>query len=353
MKVRQPAALVVEAPRALSFVPIPMVPLGPEEVRIRTLYSGISAGTELSQYRGTNPFMQRRWDAASRLFVDAEEPSWSYPVSNLGYEEVGEIVEVGHAVDDLRPGQLVFGTWGHRTHHVATRDYARERLLPADADPRIGIFSHIGAVALNGVHDAGIRIGDLVVVFGLGVPGQIVAQAARASGATVIGVDPVEERREMALALGIDRVLDPMACSVAETIKRETGGRGADVCIEVSGAAAALAEAIRTVAYSSRVVAMGFLQGEARGLRLGEEFHHNRVELVCSQISGVAPAASHRWNRLRLWQSAVRLQHEGRLNLLPLITHCVPFADAPALFALLDAGEPGILQAVLTFEDFA
>ena len=220
---------------------------------------------------------------------------------------------------------------------------------PTGADPRIGIFSHIGAVALNGVHDAAIRVGDLVVVFGLGVPGQIVAQAARAAGATVIGVDPVRERRETALALGADRALDPAAGSIAEVIKAETAGRGADVCIEVSGAPAALAEAIRTVAYASRVVAMGFFQGEARGLMLGEEFHHNRIELICSQISGVAPAASHRWSKLRLWQSAVRLQHEGRLNLVPLITQTVPFDEAPALFARIDAGEPGMLQTVLTF----
>jgi threonine dehydrogenase-like Zn-dependent dehydrogenase len=176
-----------------------------------------------------------------------------------------------------------------------------------------------------------------------------VAQAARASGATVVGVDPVKARREMALRLGADRVMDPTETSVAETLKSETGGRGADVCIEVSGAPAALAEAIRTVAYSSRVVAMGFFQGEARGLSLGEEFHHNRIELVCSQISGVAPAASHRWNKMRLWQTAVRLQHEGRLNLLPLITHPVAFSEAPALFARLDTGDPDVLQAMLTF----
>jgi 2-desacetyl-2-hydroxyethyl bacteriochlorophyllide A dehydrogenase len=349
MSVTQPSALLLEAPRELAFEPLELVSLRPDEVRIRTLYSGVSAGTELSQYRGTNPFMNRRWDETSRLFVESSEPSWRYPVRNLGYEEVGEIVEVGSEIRDLRVGQRVFGTWGHRTHHVARNDYARDRLMPEDADPRIGIFSHIGAVALNGVHDAGIRIGDLVVVFGLGVPGQIVAQAARASGASVIGVDPVKERRDVALKLGADRVLDPMAGSVAERIKSETGGRGADVCIEVSGAAPALAEAIRTVAYSSRVVAMGFFQGEARGLALGEEFHHNRIELICSQISGVSPAASHRWSKPRLWQSAVRLQHEQRLNLLPLITHTVAFAEAPALFARIDAGEPGMLQSVLSF----
>jgi threonine dehydrogenase-like Zn-dependent dehydrogenase len=349
MTARKPEALLLEAPRKLAFEPLNPAPLGPEEVRIRTLHSGVSAGTELSQYRGTNPFMHVQWDANLRLFKQGDGPSWPYPVRNLGYEEVGEIVELGSGVTGLRLGQRLFGTWGHRTHHVAAQEYARDRLMPEGADPRIGIFSHIGAVALNGVHDAAIRMGDLVVVFGLGVPGQIVAQAARASGATVVGVDPVRARRETALKLGADRVLDPTTTSVAETIKTETGGRGADVCIEVSGAAPALSEAIRTVAYSSRVVAMGFFQGEVQGLQLGQEFHHNRIELICSQISGVAPAASHRWNKLRLWQSAIRLQHEGRLNLTPLITHDVPFQDAPKLFERLDRGDPDILQSMLSF----
>lgn len=345
-------ALVVAGPRQLAFEENAIVALPPDSVRIRTLFTGISAGTELSQYRGTNPFMQRRWDAAARVFRDGG-PSWTYPVRNLGYEEVGEIIEVGSTVTRLEIGQRVFGTWGHRTGHVMSEADAVDRVMPEGADPRIGIFSHIGAVALNGVHDAQIRMGDLVVVFGLGVPGQIVAQVARASGATVVGVDPVASRRELALSLGADRVLDPSEISVSDIVKAETGGRGADVCIEVSGAAPALAEAMRTVAYASRVVALGFFQGEARGLMLGEEFHHNRIEVVSSQISGVAPAASHRWSKLRLWQTAVRLQHEGRLNLLPLITDMVPFSEAPALFARLDAGDPAILQSVLTFGDLS
>lgn len=341
--------LMLTAVRQLAFEELSVNPLGPNEVRIRTLFSGISAGTELSQYRGTSPFMNRQWDLANRVFRDAETPSWSFPVRNLGYEEAGEIVEAGAAVTRVKVGDRVFGTWGHRTMHVMAEADAADRQIPDGADPRIGMFSHIGAVALNGVHDARIRMGDLVVVFGLGVPGQIVLQAARASGATVVGVDPVASRRAMAERLGADRTLDPSAGSISDAIKGETGGRGADICIEVSGAAPALAEAMRTVAYASRVVAMGFFQGEARGLQLGDEFHHNRIELISSQISGVAPEASHRWSKLRLWQTAVRLQHEGRLNLLPLITDTVPFAEAPALFARLDQGDPAILQSVLDF----
>lgn len=339
-------SLILTGPRSLAFEQVDDAPLGPDEVRVRTLFSGISAGTELTQYRGTNPFMDRRFDEATRLFVTGDAPSWPYPVRTLGYEEVGEVIEIGSAVEGVTVGSHVFGTWNHRSHAVIPAAYARDRAMPAGADPRIGVFSHIGAVALNGVHDAGIRLGDTVAVFGLGVPGQIVAQAARASGARVIVVDPDEDRRRIALELGAHEALHPPA---AEKIKAMTGGCGADVCIEVSGAAPALADAIRAVAYSSRVVAMGFYQGEVAGLRLGDEFHHNRIELVSSQISGVAPSASHRWSKPRLWRAAVSLQHEGVLNLLSLITHCAPFDQAPALFGRLDAGEPGMLQAILEF----
>jgi len=343
-------ALVLTGPGQLEFEALQREPLDPGSVRIETLFSGLSAGTELSQFRGTNPFMTRHWDEANRVFRPDGDPSWSFPVRNLGYEEVGEVVETGTDVRSVSVGDRVFGTWGHRTTHQMPEADALARRLPAGADPRIGIFSHIGAVALNGVHDAQIRIGDLVVVFGLGVPGQIVAQAARASGAEIIGVDPVRERRDLALELGAHKVLDPTAHSIADDVKSITNGRGADVCIEVSGSHAALAEAMRTVAYASRVVAMGFFQGEAAGLRLGDEFHHNRIELVCSQISGVAPAVAHRWNKLRLWQTAIDLQHRGLLNLVPLISHTVPFADAPGLFDRIDAGDPAIMQAVLDFE---
>jgi threonine dehydrogenase-like Zn-dependent dehydrogenase len=345
--VKAPAALILTAPRRLEFEPLGEQPLGPDEVLIRTLFSGISAGTELTQYRGTNPFMNRGWDEERRLFVDGEGPSWPWPVRNLGYEEAGEIVETGADIAGLSPGQRVYGTWGHRTYHVATADWARERLLPEGADPRIGIFSHIGAVALNGVHDAQIRIGDSVAVFGLGVPGQIVVQAARRSGARVIAVDPDSGRRDVALANGASEAIGPEGA--AEAIKATTGGRGADCCIEVSGVPAALGEAIRAAAYSARVVAMGFFQGEVAGLRLGEEYHHNRIQLICSQISGVAPEASYRWSKPRLWRTAVELQHEGVLDLLPLISHVAPFDEAPSLFERLDKGEPGLMQAMLDF----
>ena len=342
-------AFVFTAPRTVGYLTYEDAPLKPDEVRIRTLYSGISAGTELTFYRGTNPYLTKQWDAERRLFIPAEQSTVSYPVTNLGYEEVGEIVEVGSGVTDVQVGALLFGTWGHRTYFVANMDYVRPRLMPPGAEPIFGIFSHLGAIALNGVHDAGICLGDTVAVFGLGGLGQIVALMARKSGAKVIAVDLHDSRLEMAKRLGADVTVNASRDNPAETIKAVTNGLGADVCIEVSGSTQALHEAIRSVAYSARVVAMGFFQGEAKGLYLGDEFHHNRINLVCSQISGVAPELSNRWSKLRLWQTAVRLQAEGWLDLQPIITHRAPFEQAGDLYALLDEHPQDVVHAVLEF----
>jgi 2-desacetyl-2-hydroxyethyl bacteriochlorophyllide A dehydrogenase len=337
------------APREVEVVSEPDEELAPGQVRIRTLYSGISAGTELTAYRGSNPYLTKQWDPERRLFVDGAS-SVEYPLNGWGYEEVGEVVEVADDVTDVKVGDRIWGTWGHRSDKVQTAEYAAGRVLSPTADPRLGIFSHIGAIALNVVLDADIHIGETVAVFGLGVPGQIVAQLARLNGARVIGVDGIAARRQLALDLGTDLVLDPGDGEVAERIKAETGGRGADVSLEVSGNYAALHEAIRSVAYSSRVCAAGFMQGDGVGLRLGEEFHHNRVQVVSSQISGLAPSLQHRWDRYRLAKTAIDLAVDGRLKLLELISHEVPLTEAAAAFSMLDENPREALQVVLDFK---
>ncbi|MEV5963145.1 zinc-binding dehydrogenase [Kribbella sp. NPDC051952] len=321
----------------------------PDEVLIRTLYSGISAGTELTAYRGSNPYMNKRWDDESRLFVDGDT-SISYPVDGWGYEEVGEIALVGSEAVGVQVGDVVWGTWGHRSHTLKKASWASQRILDPAVDPRVGIFSQIGAIALNLVLDADIHIGETVAVFGLGVPGQLAAQLARLNGGRVIAVDNLPARRQLALDLGADIALDPADGGVAERIRDLTDGRGADVCLEVSGNYRALHEAVRAVAYSSRVCVAGFMQGDGVGLRLGEEFHHNRVALVCSQISGVAPATQHRWNYDRLARTAIQLAGAKRLHVTELITHTVPMSEAAEAFKMLDERPEEALQVVLSFE---
>ncbi len=342
--------LVFIQPRKIGFETVEDRPLASKEIRVKTLYSGISAGTEMTAYRGSNPFLNKQWSLESRLFLPAEIPSQPYPLSGWGYEEVGEVIEVDSEVTSLKVGDIVYGTWGHRTHHILQEEYARQRIKPHGLDPILAIYSHIGPIALNGILDANIHIGETVAVFGLGVLGQVIAQLAKWSGARVIGVDLIEKRLELAKELdAVDLALNPRNGSPAEEIKELTNGRGADVTIEVSGSATALNEAVRATAYSARVVALGFLQGDAQGLFLGEEFHHNRISLVCSQISNVDPALSYRWDRIRLIHTIMDLQARGVLNLRPVITHVIPFKQAAVGFHILDQNPDQAMQVVLDF----
>jgi len=342
--------LIFTRPRTIDFEIVEERALQAKEVRVRTLYSGISAGTEMTAYRGSNPYISKQWDAKNRLFRPSDSPSQPYPLSGWGYEEVGEVVEVSPDVTTLDTGDIVYGTWGHRTQHILQEDYANQRIKPDGLDSILAIYSHLGPIALNGILDANIHIGETVAIFGLGVVGQVIAQLAKLSGACVVGVDLIKKRLELAKGLGgIHHGFDPQEGSPAEKIKEMTNGRGADVTLEVTGSARALHEAIRATAYSARVVVLGFIQGEAQGLSLGEEFHHNRINLVCSQISNVDPALSYRWDRLRLIHTIMDLQAQGLLNLRPVITHVIPFRQAAQAFQILDETPDQALQVVLDF----
>jgi 2-desacetyl-2-hydroxyethyl bacteriochlorophyllide A dehydrogenase len=325
------------------------VPLGAADVRVETLYSGISAGTELTAYRGSNPYLSKQWDPERRLFV-AGEATFPYPLAGWGYEEVGRVVEVGREAEDVEAGTLVWGVWGHRSSAVFDGARATARTLPDGLSPLSAVFARIGAIALNAVLDADIHVGEIVAVFGQGVPGLIATQLATLNGATVVAVEAIPRRLELARRLGAAHVVDFSREQPAEAIKELSGGRGADVTLELSGSYQALGEAVRATAYNSRVVAAGFFQGEATPLRLGEEFHHNRIEIVSAQISGVSRRLAHRWDVVRLEQTVMRLIADGRLEVEPLVSHVIPVEQAAEAFRLLDERPAEAVQVVLDFQ---
>ena len=340
--------LTVDEPQKVSLRYYDEPDLKAGEVRVSTLYSGISAGTEMTAFTGSNPYLHKRWDLEQKLFVPGGN-SMTYPMDAIGYEEVGEIVEVGRAVEHVKPGQLVWGYWGHKSSCVQTESWARDRILHRDIEPVCGIFSQIGAISLNAVLDCDMHLGETVAIFGQGVPGLIVTQLAKASGVEVIAVDRLDKRLEASKASGADHVLNSAKCDVAQEIRKLTDGRGADVCIEISGAYGALHDAIRSAAYNSRVVASGFFQSEGRGLFLGEEFHHNRIQVVCSQIFGVNPSVDHRWSMLRLNKAFMKLQAARKVDFKKLITHTFDAREGQRAFDLLRDTPNDALQVVLDF----
>lgn len=346
----QPDALVVTltGPRQVEVLTSAAPPLPDDHARVRTLYSGISAGTELTLYRGTNPHQNRRWDRQLQLFLD--EPSvTAYPNTVWGYSEVGTVVEVGTDLDPGMLGAMVWGLWSHRGEVILPIEKLTGRILPEGFDPLGGTFARVGAVALNAVLAADLHIGETVVIFGQGVLGLLATQLAVHSGVRVIAVDGIAARREQARECGATLVLDPATDDVGAIVRNQTEERGADVCIEISGAYPALHEAVRACAPGGRVVATGFYQGDGIGLRLGEEFHHNRVQLVSSHISSAPLGVAQRWSQERVHRTVIELIAAGRLDATRLVSHIVPATEAAAAFDMLDRDPTGALQVVLDF----
>jgi 2-desacetyl-2-hydroxyethyl bacteriochlorophyllide A dehydrogenase len=347
-----PTIVQFSAPYEAELVETPTEELPGGHLRVRTWYSGISAGTELTAYRGTNPYLTKTWEPAHGLFT-ASTPSSHYPAAGWGYSEVGEVVEV--ATDDARHdgvavGDVVAGIWGHRSEGVIAADAATWLPLPDGVEPMHGVFARVGAIALNAVLAADVRLGETAVVFGQGVIGLLATQLALLGGTRVLAVDAMEPRLELARRLGAAHVIAAgVDGGAGAEVRRVTGWQGADSAIELSGSYRALHEAIRSVGKQGTVVAAGFYQGDAQGLRLGEEFHHNQVRIVASQIGATPLALGPRWNERRLLTTFLELLTAGMLDVGTLVTDVVPAEQVAGAFRLLDESVEHTLQVVLRF----
>ena len=345
MPARAASAAVLTGPCTLEVQHVQVPAPGPGEVQIATLFSGISAGTEMNVYRGRAPMWRMRIDPSTRLFKASDHPEWSYPLT-YGYANVGRVIDAGSDVTSPSIGDLVFSYMPHQSVVVAKVESTVR--LPDQLDPRLGVLNANLNTALNGVLDARPSIGDVVVVSGLGVIGLLVTQLLHRAGAgLVIGVDRLRYRRELAGRMGADTVIDPDE-GVAEKVRALTQNRGADIVIEVSGAAPALNEAIRTVGFGGRVIAISWYGGTFESLNLSGEFHHNRPRVISSMVASVNPDLGALWNTARR-QDVVR-QLLTELDLAPLFTHEFHISRAAEAYALVDQAPEGLVQCVFTYD---
>jgi 2-desacetyl-2-hydroxyethyl bacteriochlorophyllide A dehydrogenase len=341
-----PAVLLV-GPRQVEVRDVAVPEPAADEVLVRALATGISAGTELNVYRGAAPQWRGRRDPETRLFDPLAEPDWRYPFA-YGYACVGRVERAGAAVTDRRPGDLVFAAAPHRLLSVVK--VARTVRLPDLERPDLAAMLTSVNTAYNGVLDARPPLGAAVVVFGLGIVGQLVTRLlARTGPRHLVAVDGIARRRELARRGGATAALDPERDRVAEAVRELTGGRGADVAVDASGAPAALGEAIRTVGLEGQVVALSWYGGSFAGLDLMSEFHHNRVRIRSSQVGAVDPALGPLWSVER--RMGLTLEALTALDLEALVSHRVPMAEAPAMFRLLDTEPAQVMQVILTYPE--
>jgi len=350
-------------------VPDPL--LVPNHVIVRPSYSLISSGTETASIHSDslikevseNPsHLSKIWNAMKsngpvRTISEVRAKFEEYAV--LGYSGAGVVAAVHPSVTDLEVGQRVsYG--GEGTGHGEAILTGRNLIarVPANVSSEFASFTTLGSIALNSIRTAGVGLGDVAVVLGLGLVGQLVAQLAKAQGAVVVAVDLKTERVELAKKLGADVAVhgDDASSAVASL----TNGNGAD-CVIIAAAAKSAAPcevALSLCCDRGRIVVVGAVDLHFPW----HEMYLKEIKLFMSRAYGPGsydlsyekrgqdyPISYVRWTENRNMEEFLRLLSDGRIQVGPLITHRFALEDAARAYETILDPASNSLAVVLKY----
>ena len=277
----------------------------------------------------------------------------------LGYSCAGYVIDTG-GLADFHPGQLVACAGAGSASHAEVVSVPANLVaaVPAGIDPRAAAFATLGAIALQGVRRAQPTLGERFVVSGLGLLGLITVQLLRANGCRVLGVEPIADRRAVALELGAELAVAPDAAREAVSAWSEQHGADGCVVTAASGSDAIINDAIAMLRRRGRVVPVGevglglergaLYQREADVL-ISTSYGPGRYDASYEEAGIDYPIAYVRWTENRNMQEFLRLLGEGRVDVLRLVELERPVSEAPQAYAALNGPAPP-LAAVLTYQ---
>jgi predicted dehydrogenase/threonine dehydrogenase-like Zn-dependent dehydrogenase len=288
--------------------------------------------------------------------IDAVNAKLDQPIP-LGYCNAGTVVAVGAEVEGFSIGDLVVSNGPH-AEFVRVPPTLAARVpngVPADA----AAFAPLAAIALNGLRLAGVTLGETVVVFGLGLIGQLAVQLARASGCRVIGVDREPDRVALAERWGAIGIVAGADRDVASAVEAANGGLGVDAVLLTL--ASDSSDPVRASAAMSRKRGRIVLVG-VTGLTLNrDDFYRKELsfQVACSYGPGRYDPAHEdgavdypfpyvRWTEGRNFAAVVQLMAEGRLAVEPLVTARLPVTAAADAYDRIVSDRAG-LGYVLTY----
>lgn len=266
-----------------------------DHLDIQTLFTGISRGTERLVFQGQVPIEEH-----TTMRAPFQEGDFSFPVK-YGYSAVGLVQNTD------RRGQLVFALFPHQTRFAIPAHAALP--VPKQVPGERAILAANMETALNIVWDAGISIGDRVVIVGCGVIGALVGYlAARIPGTDVVVVDIDSTRETLAHTLGCTFATPD---SAHKLIKND-----ADVLIHASASAAGLSCAISLAGTEATIVEASWYGMQMSEVPLGGRFHQRRLKLVSSQVGRLPVRQTPRWSFNRRLAKALSLLKDPKLDVL-------------------------------------
>ncbi|TLM87229.1 zinc-binding alcohol dehydrogenase [Pseudarthrobacter sp. NamE5] len=297
---------------------------GPGEALVRTLYSGISKGTEMTVHAGAVPPR-----VADAMRAPHQEGRFPGPVK-FGYLSVG-VVEEG---PEGWPGQRVFCLSPHQDRYVVpVSDLTR---IPDDVPSCRAVLTGTVETAVNALWEAGPRLGDRVAVVGAGLVGGMVA--------TLLRTFPLERLQLIDLDTGRKPLADTLR---VEFTHPDDALADCDIVFHCSASQEGLERSLQLVGDEGDVIEMSWYANREVTLPLGEDFHARRLSIRASQVGVVARARRHRRTNSDRLNLAVSLLRDPVFD--AFITGTSPFAELPGVVQDLAHGRLDALCHVIEY----
>ena len=367
-----PLELITDGPGSVALREYQDPELKPGQVRIRSILSSIKHGTEFRRFRDqdVNTGADTLWDKELLLHRrDTQIPErFPRPLGNMvygvvtdsggGYESANQIV--GAYVIGFRPLREthVMNALAFNNPHSSSPSFDGFYPAPSGVSPRSLMFLDPLTFALGAVRDGNVRLGDSVLVVGMGAIGQMAAQCAHLAGARFIVVSDKHETRlngatDVFLEMGgsaFEKFLyvraettEDMGIRVKTHIKSVTQQIGVDVAFETTGSPSGLDAAVRSVRYGGTVVSMTRYSGDMRGLFLAGEWHLNRVRLISSRAQS-DPGLDYGWNFERTRTEALALISSGQVFCHRLLKPIVVFSEVVPAYQRASRSSAGSIK---------
>ena len=284
---------------------------GEGQVLVKTAQASI-CGTDKNIYNGILP------------------PGLKFPITLLGHEGGGTVVELGKGVRRYKVGDRVMSCYVNGTF----ADYflsQEENLhpIPPEMEMELGCLGEPLACAMYSVFNSGVQLGDTVAVMGLGFAGQIMVQGAKRKGALrVIGVDPLAEKRELAKSLGADHAFDPKAPDSEKAIMDLTRGLGVDVVFEAAGREDSMNMSSRILRKNGTLVLYSWIM---EPVRLGiSRWHDDAFQIRTTCVMHLNTP----YERFVWFDRVLAPYWKGLVQVNPLLSPPLPLQDMARAFEL-------------------
>ncbi|MFI2376137.1 bi-domain-containing oxidoreductase [Streptomyces sp. NPDC018964] len=350
----------------LAVLDVPVPGCKPGGVLVRTAYSLISTGTELMKVSEAGMSMlgkaRSRPDQVAKVVqsvaVNGVPATYRKVMGKLdsytplGYSLCGVVEQVGAGIDDVKVGDLVACAGNEHALHAELNWVPRNLYVPVPDGlaPRHAAFGTVGSIALQGVRQGESRLGEVALVVGLGLIGQLVVQLLAASGVRVVGADPDPARCELAERLGAAACGDPASAAVESAVAELTDGHGVDqVYLAAGGGSNQPVElAARLSRDRGRVVDIGkcrldlpwnaYYEKEL-DVRFSRSYGPGRYDPEYELEGRDYPIGYVRWTERRNLACFLDLMARGSVDVEPLVSHVADFDDAVETYRSLKDGE--------------